>query len=280
MPSRIEDLLDRMPTQQFEPSLPDDALEEFRANGFFTLDRITTDEEIAWLQEIYDALFTGEGGVYVLRDVNTRIDQQRGDRISQIIRPENYFPALKDTVFWHNSRRLALQLLELDANAQVDGWGHMVRKAPRDTEEVPWHQDEAFWDPNFDYLGLGVWMPLDPATVESGCMSMIPGSHKGPVRVHRHVNDDPAVTVIVCDDVDVSQAKPRPVPIGGASFHHCHTLHWSGPNRSDHVRRAYVNEWQTVPVKRAVPHDRAWWWRRQEAMNKYAKERLKPAVTA
>src|SRR5690242_3683627 len=103
MPSRMEDLFNRMPARRFEPALPRDAVEEFRANGFFTLDRITTDEEIAWLQEIYDALFTGEGGVYVLRDVNTRIDQQRGDRISQIIRPENYFPALKDTVFWHNS---------------------------------------------------------------------------------------------------------------------------------------------------------------------------------
>ena len=42
-----------------------------------------------------------------------------------------------------------------------------------------------------------------------------------------------------------------PVPVGGVSFHHCRTMHWSGPNTSGHVRRAYVNAWQTPPVRRA-----------------------------
>ena len=39
--------------------------------------------------------------------------------------------------------------------------------------------------------GLGVWVPLDVATVDSGCMHFKPGSHTGPVLEHRHVNDDP-----------------------------------------------------------------------------------------
>lgn len=275
----IDELVTRMPTKRYAPRLPRHARDEFDENGFFTLPRITTDEEIDWLREVYDVLFAGEGGAYVLRDVNVRVDQQRGDRVSQIIRPEDVLPALKTTQFWRNSRRLAAQLLGLEPRA-LDGWGHMVRKAPHDTEEVPWHQDEAYWDPSFDYLGLGVWMPLDPATVESGCMSMIPGSHKGGIRTHEHTNGDPAVTVIVCKDVDRAEAVPRPVEIGGASFHHCRTMHWSGPNGSDHVRRAYVNEWQKVPVPLAEPYDRPWYWPRQEAIQRYAPTRFKPAVSA
>jgi hypothetical protein len=86
--------------------------------------------------------------------------------------------------------------------------------------------------------------------------------------------------VIVCEDVDLSLAVPRPVPIAGASFHHCRTLHWSAPNRSDHVRRAYINEWQMTPVKREVPYDRPWFHKRQAAMMPFAKERFKPAVDA
>jgi ectoine hydroxylase-related dioxygenase (phytanoyl-CoA dioxygenase family) len=279
MATGIDQLFDRQPQTVFDATLPEHAGEEFDANGFFTLDRITTDEEVAWLREVYDVFFSGEAGAYVLRDVSVRLDQQRGDRISQIVRPENYLPALRNTQFWRNSRKLALQLLHLSDTTSVDGWGHMVRKAPRDTEVVPWHQDEGYWDPAYDYLGLGVWMPLDPATVESGCMSMIPGSHKGEVLEHKHTHGDPAVSVIVCDDFDASRAVPRPVPVGGASFHHCRTLHWSGPNRADFARRAYVNEWQTTPVQRTVPHDRPWWGRRQEAMGRFAKDRLKPAVT-
>ena len=41
-------------------------------------------------------------------------------------------------------------------------------------------------------------------------------------------------------------------------LHHCRMLHKSGPNVSAHVRRAYANEWQTAPVKRAVPYARPW----------------------
>lgn len=273
----IDELMARMPTRRYAPRLPRHAKEEFDENGFFTLKCITTDEEVEWLREVYDALFSGEGGAFIMHDVNVRVDQQRGDRVSQIIRPENTFPALEKTQFWRNSRRLAAQLLGLELK-EMDGWGHMVRKAPRDTEEVPWHQDEGYWDPSFDYLGLGVWMPLDPATVESGCMSMIPGSHKGGVREHKHTNGDPAITVIVCEDVDPSQAVPRPVEIGGASFHHCRTMHWSGPNRTDHVRRAYVNEWQKVPVPLTQPHDRPWFWERMEVIKSFAPDRFKPAV--
>ena len=33
-------------------------------------------------------------------------------------------------------------------------------------------------------------MPLDAATIESGCMRFIPGSHRGEVRPHRHLGDD------------------------------------------------------------------------------------------
>jgi hypothetical protein len=273
----IDELLARMPIKRYAPRLPRHARDEFAETGFFTLARITTDEEVDWLRDVYDALFAGEGGAFVMRDVNVRVDEQRGDRVSQIIRPELTLPALRKTLFWRNSRRLAAQLLGIEPE-RMDGWGHMVRKAPRDTEHVPWHQDEGYWDPSFDYLGLGVWMPLDPATVESGCMSMIPGSHKGGVRTHKHTDGDPMVTVIVCDDVDPTQAVPRPVEVGGASFHHCRTMHGSGPNRSSQVRRAYINEWQSVPVPRARPHERPWFWERQEAIRAFAPERFKPAI--
>ena len=32
-------------------------------------------------------------------------------------------------------------------------------------DSLPWHQDEAYWDTAFAYRALGVWVPLDPATV-------------------------------------------------------------------------------------------------------------------
>jgi ectoine hydroxylase-related dioxygenase (phytanoyl-CoA dioxygenase family) len=150
----------------------------------------------------------------------------------------------------------------------------MVRKAPHDDDYVPWHQDEGYWDPSFDMEGAGFWMPLDPATVESGCMSFIPGSHKGRVLRHGFMNGDPSITTLVLEEkIDEAKAVPAPIPIGGVSIHHSRTLHYSGPNKTGNPRRVYVNEWMRTPVKREVPHDRPWHWARQaEKVKHFTKE--------
>jgi hypothetical protein len=55
-------------------------------------------------------------------------------------------------------------------------------------------------------------------------------------------------------------------------------IHGSAPNVSDRPRRAYINEWQAVPAKRATPKDHPWYWPRFEAMQKMAALRMRPAI--
>jgi hypothetical protein len=279
MSEEFDALMARRPTRVFDATLADASVTEFWDRGFTLIERITTDEEVEWLRDVYDLLFSGNLKLLpgaLVKDVMTRMDNQRGDRIGQILRPEYFIPELKQTQFYKNSEAIAKQILGRDAH--LDVWGHMVRKAPNNPDVVPWHQDEGYWDPSFDYQSFGCWMPLDPATIESGCMSFIPGSHKGPVRRHGYMDGDPRVTTLVLDeDIDLSQAVPQPVPIGGASIHHNRTLHGSGPNTTDRVRRAYVNEWQIVPVKRAVPYERDWYWGRQKAMREHNNKLVVPA---
>jgi ectoine hydroxylase-related dioxygenase (phytanoyl-CoA dioxygenase family) len=75
---------------------------------------------------------------------------------------------------------------------------------------------------------------------------------------HRHIDDDPAVQLLVADDADTSTAVPVPLPAGGCSFHHPRTLHHSRPNTGERERRAVANEFQTPPVRREVRADRPW----------------------
>lgn len=268
----IELLLEEMPRWDFEPELPAGAIEEFWEQGFTRIDRITTDEEIEWLCKLYDVMMTGEiENTFLIRDVMVDVEQPRANRVSQIITPELAIPALKETLFWRNSRKIAAEILEAKPD-ELNGWGHMVRKAPHDDEVLAWHQDEGFWDPHFDYRALAVWMALDPATEESGCMSFLPGSHKNGIRDHALGAGDPATSYLEIHDVDESTAQLQPVPVGAASIHHCRTMHKSGPNVSDHVRRAYINEWQDAPVAREHPHDHPWWFAREEARKNRAKE--------
>ena len=234
-------------------------MDEFQTRGFTHVARITSDEELAWLGELYDWLFRERieavpGGYF---DLSRPYESAGEDLQPQLLAPEALVPDLRKTALFLNGRRFASRLLGAELSA-VRGWGHMIRKPARIGAALPWHQDEAYWDPAFDYAALGVWMPLDPATRESGCMSFIPESHRGEVRKHRHVGDDPSVHALFTDDVDESRAESLPLAPGGAILHHCRTLHSSGPNRSERVRRAYANEFQLAPVRRAVPHDRPW----------------------
>ena len=250
--SELEALNESRPQVSFEVSLSDAAIERFHEQGYITVERIAPAEELAWIGALYDRLFEGKiqairGGYF---DLVRAYEAEGEDLLPQILTPEALIPALKETCFWKNGRRLAAQLIGAP-EASLRGWGHMIRKPARVGEALPWHQDEAYWDPGLTYTALGCWMPLDAATIESGCMSFVPGSHLGDIRPHRHVGDDPNVHGLYCTPTpdELARAVPAPTPAGGAVLHHCRMLHSSGPNISPNVRRAYANEWQLPPEK-------------------------------
>ncbi len=105
------------------------------------------------------------------------------------------------------------------------------------TSHVSWHQDLTYWGLSHDDQ-VSMWLALSPATESSGCMKMIPGSHKHGKYDHQTVNDDSNVllqgqTVL---DVDEGTSTLCPLQPGEASFHHGWTLHASMPNQSDDRR--------------------------------------------
>jgi ectoine hydroxylase-related dioxygenase (phytanoyl-CoA dioxygenase family) len=102
---------------------------------------------------------------------------------------------------------------------------------------VSWHQDLTYWGlelPDPDDVA-SVWLALSPASLESGCMRMVPGSHRRGPLAHRETRD--AANVLsrgqtVELDEAVERAVPTPLLPGQLSLHHGWTLHASGPNRS------------------------------------------------
>jgi ectoine hydroxylase-related dioxygenase (phytanoyl-CoA dioxygenase family) len=248
-------------TPAFEVDVDDDQIAFYRENGYLAIERITTDEEIEWLRDRFDELFEARrgGAPGAFFDTARPYDDEGGeDLFAQALFPELAVPELRDTQFVRNGKRIACKLLG-EPPERVHNWGHMLRKPARIGESAPWHQDEAYWEPELDYHAVGNWMPLDDADVDNGCLWFIPGSHRLPILRHKHKGDDPAVHILeLVEPVDTSTAVAVPTPAGGASFHHPRTLHHSRPNTTDRDRRAYANEYQTAPVKREVPADRPW----------------------
>ena len=107
-------------------------------------------------------------------------------------------------------------------------------KPPGGGREKPWHQDRAFFTIDAGAPVVGVWIALDAATADNGCMRVIPGSHReGPV-VHFKRRDWQ-----ICD-TDVMTRREVVVPLapGGCLLFDGLMHHGTPANRTDRRRRA------------------------------------------
>ena len=113
---------------------------------------------------------------------------------------------------------------------------------PGDGKFVSWHQDLTYWGLEPDDV-VSIWLALSPATVESGCMRMMPGSHrKGLVE---HVSTFAPDNVLsrgqtIDAELDERRAIDTVLEPGQMSLHHGWTFHASHANRS-HDRRIGLN---------------------------------------
>jgi phytanoyl-CoA hydroxylase len=121
-------------------------------------------------------------------------------------------------------------------------------KPPRIGSEKPWHQDAAYFRSSDPNLIVGVWIALDPATRENGCMEFIRGSHlRGPAP---HI---PAADINVCtirpDHLQLQDRLAVPMDPGDALIFHSLVHHYTAPNRSDMRRRALQFHYHQVGLE-------------------------------
>ncbi len=208
----------------------------FQEQGFLSLGRITTDEELRWLRDVYDAIVKKQTGCTPAELINV-IGRHGPLSLVTLVSPEGVVPALRSTLFLRNARKVVARLLAVEEGRLLSGWRIFCK--PARGGETPWHQDAAYRPP--PHHGASVWLPLDPATAEGSCLSYLGGSHLGEVRPHHFYHDH-----LTADKVDPSPAVACPLSAGEATVHHCRTLHYAGPNRTDRPRRALVVVCQVI----------------------------------
>lgn len=123
-------------------------------------------------------------------------------------------------------------------------WNQSVFKGPGCEQEFPWHQDDGY-TPVEPSPYLTVWLALNDATLENGCISVLPGSYKRGLLPHRHTSIG-----LVCHDAShPDQGAPVPVSAGSMAVFWSLTCHRSGPNRSSGTRKAYVLQYSRSPLR-------------------------------
>ncbi len=103
---------------------------------------------------------------------------------------------------------------------------------------VSWHQDTKYWGLSSDQV-VTAWLALSPASIESGCMRVMPGTHIGQVLPHDDRYDDANMLTRgqeITAGVDDETAVHMPLQIGQLSIHNYRLAHASGPNLSDDRR--------------------------------------------
>jgi ectoine hydroxylase-related dioxygenase (phytanoyl-CoA dioxygenase family) len=258
--------------------MPPIALDEaqvffYHEQGFLAIPRLTDDDDVAALRTAYDRIFAERAG----RDLGDHFDLAGRDEeagkesLPQILHPAKYAPEMNDSNLLRNATRVARQLLGPDATCE---FAHAIFKPAGFGAETPWHQDAAYWSPDMRYTAVSIWVPLQEATEENGCMQFAPASHRLDVVRHRSINDDPRIHGLElhpAEQVRVGDFVSCPLPPGGATFHGPYTLHHTGPNRSKIPRRALILNAGLPPSARLDPLRFPWMEGKTTARDERAK---------
>ena len=122
---------------------------------------------------------------------------------------------------------------------------------------VPWHQDMAVtWDEADNSNIVTCWLALVDATVENGCMEVLPGVWRRGYLAHTKATGDTSIA----PDALPEGVAPLPVPVkkGGIVFMHRCTPHRSTPNLTDGVRWSLDLRYQTTGTPTGRPFHPEW----------------------
>lgn len=167
-----------------------------------------------------------------------------------------------DRVMWETATHpRVLDLIEslIGPDIILMSSGFFVKPPAADDQFVAWHQDTMYWglEPPF---AVTVWLAIDDADIENGCMRVIPRSHRLGLLPHRKstrtgnlLGENQEIDSALFDE---ASAVDFCLQAGSASVHHGELIHGSNPNRSTRRRCGMTLRFTTPDVRpiNTVPH--------------------------
>lgn len=221
-------------------------VETFNHEGYLKInERVIDDNHLTVLREHYDKVFgerrdtTGEGlrNLAVVGDSEIDETADRSEEMLQIMEMWRLDPEYKKLLY----HKPLLNIVECIIGNEIQLFHDQALFKPAfHGGEVHWHQDNAYWQCNPPNL-VSIWIALDDADEENGCMNVIPGSHLEGLTSHGRAKSEKGdLPALLQVEVDETRAVAVPVNAGYAMAHHCMTLHQTDPNKSARDRRAMV----------------------------------------
>ncbi len=215
--------------------LSEEQLRDYQNEGFAIAPGMLSADDVATLA---DAMTAAIGESTLGEHDRTRLEMEPeqaedGTAVRRLYEPCEYYDAF---------RACAASDTILDCVEQLVGpnillhYSKVNMKPASVGSVVEWHQDLCYFpQTNSDLVTVLIY--LDNATIENGCLQVLPGRHREPPLDHTH---DGYFQGRVTEDVDDSAAVSVEAPAGSVVFMHCLTPHSSAPNTSGEQRRTFI----------------------------------------
>ncbi|HET6385054.1 MAG TPA: phytanoyl-CoA dioxygenase family protein [Armatimonadota bacterium] len=215
-----------------------DQIERFRAQGFLNCGRVVDEDTVRALRRRLDAVM--EGRAQKAPEALRNMTGQDNNVVVQIV---NIWQA--DDLFREHlyNARICEMACDLIGDDVLRVWHDQVQYKPaRVGGPTTWHQDHPYWPIIQPADLVSAWMALEDATIENGCMRMVPrshlwGPHKGGT-IGTNEDFSPGYDPALVPPGETIEIIPCEVKAGEVMFHHCLTWHGSPPNRSERGRPA------------------------------------------
>ena len=233
----------------------DQQLKQYEEQGYFTVEGMFTAEEVEGIRDEIPKI------VARYPDVPTELVQIEPTVASGEKKPESFELGVRklsrmarhngffrNLAFHPKMVKIAKTLLGPDI---VLHQGQLLMKPPHFGGEKVWHQDNAYFrlEPN---LVFGFWVACDDATIENGCMHVIPGSHKRGIAEHAGAGDEYGLVT----PQSLEDAVPIPLKPGDALVFHGELYHHTPPNRTDTRRRAIQYHYASSECRQTTGQER------------------------
>ena len=222
--------------------LNNEQIQFYKNNGFIVIEDFLSPEELEHWRKAVTTAVEERGGIKIPgKDIKTG----EADGINE---DADYFAKVFDQLLnlWQTNEQVKKLMLDQRIGkmaaqlAGVDGiriWHDQALIKRPWANPTAWHLDTPFWSFS-DRNAISIWVALDNATLENGCLFFIPGSHKltGFDKITIGKNMDGIFEIYP----GLINTKPVAAPMraGSCSFHNGLTIHGANANMTNGFRRA------------------------------------------
>ncbi|MEM7028027.1 MAG: phytanoyl-CoA dioxygenase family protein [Chloroflexota bacterium] len=235
-------------TNHTYPEITQEHADFYAENGYLVIENALSQVELAELRQESTAICRGDRGT----EINNYDPPPVGASEEEILQRYLciHFPhKISPTMARYLAHPTIVDVLTKVIGPDVKCMQSMMFIKASGKPGQAWHQDEEFI-PTRDRTLAGGWIAMDDATVENGCLWVIPGSHKHGIIWPQQVQNDPRFDCTVetwgfpYKDED---AIPVEVEAGTLVFFNGYLLHRSLPNYAKSgYRRVLVNHYMSA----------------------------------